>query len=577
MNNLEFILKLNDQFSTALKSAGVLSDSEAQRIADNMLKVGSQADKGFNKASSSATKFGEDVKHVENGMTEFGNKVENILQRVGIYFGIYAIAGYVKEATAEAQKLNTAQAQLANTLKDSGKYTTEGFKAIIKSSSEMSEHILYSKGEVIGLQSQLRLVGNISETTMKRMVTASADMAAKFGTSLGEAGNSLAKAINNPEMMRRLGMQLKIDPAIQQHIQDLAKHGKEAQAQLELLNIVEHKVGGAAAAAFNADPLAKFHKTMENIQLRIGAVAIVLETKLAAAFNAVTDAIKDVINWMEQHKTLMIIVGSVVGVVTAAIMLQYTWIGLVAGATKVWAAVQWVLNTSMLANPITWIIAAIIALIAVIGYVIYATKGWGQQWKDVVGFIKESWASFKDYFMLAWLDVQNSFMAGIELIEKGWYYLKSLWDKDGAAAGLAKINDEQNKRADAIAKQKGVLNSDLKAAESHLKWDLSWDSSKSVSGAIGDLKKKFGFGASTPGQDSAGAGDGGNMPTAGSDTAGAINSGGQKTISINIKSFIEHFELSSVNVKEGVGELENMMKELFLRVVNSANGLSSTN
>jgi hypothetical protein len=60
-------------------------------------------------------------------------------------------------------------------------------------------------------------------------------------------------------------------------------------------------------------------------------------------------------------------------------------------------------------------------------------------------------------------------------------------------------------------------------------------------------------------------------------TTKGLQSGGQKTITINIKSFIERFELSSVNVREGAAQLENMMKELFLRVVNSANGLSPTN
>jgi hypothetical protein len=37
-------------------------------------------------------------------------------------------------------------------------------------------------------------------------------------------------------------MQLKIDPQIQEHLQNLAKHGKEAQARLELLTIVENKL-----------------------------------------------------------------------------------------------------------------------------------------------------------------------------------------------------------------------------------------------------------------------------------------------------------------------------------------------
>ena len=50
---------------------------------------------------------------------------------------------------------------------------------------------------------------------------------------------------------------------------------------------------------------------------------------------------------------------------------------------------------------------------------------------------------------------------------------------------------------------------------------------------------------------------------------------GQREINITItKLGIDNFKLESVNVKEGVAELEKMMKEMFLRIVNSANGMA---
>ena len=576
-NALEFILKLQDMFSTPMKAAGAVSDSEAARIADDMNKVGGSATSNFKQASSSADNFKHHVKEAESGVGELFERVKRIGETFGIYLGFHEIVDFVKESKNETMQLNQASAQLANTLKNNGQYSKEAFKEIINGSSEMSEHILFSKGQVIELQSQLRLVGNIGEANMKRMVEASADMATKFHMNLNEAGNAIAKAVNDPEMMRRLGQTLKIDPAIQQHIQDLAKHGKEAAAQLELLNVVEGKVGGAAAAAFNADPLAQFSKTMEEIRLRIGNVALWLETKLASAFNTVTEAVKSVIAWMEQHKTLMEIVGVVVGIVTTAIIVQYTWIGLVAGATKAWAAVQWLLNSSMLANPITWIIAAIIALIAAIGYVIYTTKGWGQQWKDIMNFFKFSWASFKDYFMLVWLNVQDGFMTGIELIEKGWYHLKSLWDKDGAAAGLSKINDEQNKRAEAIAKQKGVLASDVKAAEASLKWDIS-SNGKTLGDLTSSLKKKLGF--STPMDYGGGNGEsapGGNYAiSGGKDKADAINSGGQRNITINVAKQQGAENVYVMSSKDAADDLITLIRGEMRKMLFSVEGAGNT-
>lgn len=47
-------------------------------------------------------------------------------------------------------------------------------------------------------------------------------------------------------------------------------------------------------------------------------------------------------------------------------------------ATKVWTATQWALNASLWANPITWIVAGVIALVAAIIWVATKTE-WGQK------------------------------------------------------------------------------------------------------------------------------------------------------------------------------------------------------
>lgn len=59
--------------------------------------------------------------------------------------------------------------------------------------------------------------------------------------------------------------------------------------------------------------------------------------------------------------------------------------------TAAWAAVQWLLNSAILANPLTWIVIAIIALIAVI--VLIATKTtWFQTiWQTMCNVVKAVW------------------------------------------------------------------------------------------------------------------------------------------------------------------------------------------
>ena len=71
-------------------------------------------------------------------------------------------------------------------------------------------------------------------------------------------------------------------------------------------------------------------------------------------------------------------------------------------ATKAWAAVQWVLNAAMTANPIGLIIAAIVALIAIV--VIIATKTtWFQDiWEAVWGTIQKIVAVVWNWIKANW-------------------------------------------------------------------------------------------------------------------------------------------------------------------------------
>jgi tape measure domain-containing protein len=251
--------------------------------------------------------------------------------------------------------------------------------------------------------------------------------------------------------------------------------------------------------------------------------------------------------------------------------------------TGIWNGIQSLLNATFWANPITWVIASIIALIAIIGYVIYTTDGWGKQWDSLIQFFKHSWAAFKEYFNFTWLNIVDGFMSGIELMLKGWYKLKSLWDEDGAAAGLAKINEQQNTRAAEIAKSKGVMETELKAAQDALKWELK-SNGKGMDDITAGIKKKLGFGggAVTPvsANVQAGADPGyGKMGGLGDGTGAAkgkvdaVNGGGQRSIVINITKVIETIENHLVGgSREVADEIEAAVRESMRRVFNSMNG-----
>ena len=253
------------------------------------------------------------VKKLEGAFGGLKETIAHTVESLGISFAIFKGMEFIGEAREYVEKLDKAEANLANTMQNMGNYSKEAFEKATGAADALFHKTGYAKDEILGLQAQLGLLGNVSEKEMGRIESVSADFAAKFGGGIQEAGNMLAKAINNPEMARRLGMQLKIDPAIMEHIQNLAKHGKEAEARLELLNIAEQKVGGAAAAVFDADPLARFNVAMTEIKETTGKLAVRVTESLAPALESITDGMKDAINvaveskkWIEEHSGLFL-------------------------------------------------------------------------------------------------------------------------------------------------------------------------------------------------------------------------------------------------------------------------------
>lgn len=81
---------------------------------------------------------------------------------------------------------------------------------------------------------------------------------------------------------------------------------------------------------------------------------------------------------------MLIPIAVVLGSIVAILATKYAILGLVRTATLAWAAAQWIVNAAYLASPITWVL---IAIIAVIGLIVYALYTWGDVTANVIGFV----------------------------------------------------------------------------------------------------------------------------------------------------------------------------------------------
>jgi len=324
-------------------------------------------------------------------------------------------------------------------------------------------------------------------------------------------------------------------------------------------------------------------KKMEKGQISIDDVRKAMETATGPGgkFNGMLDKIaktpygqmQNLIGTFDQMKVK---IGQAFLPIASRVMIFFSWIGeklgpylqpivvvlaaLAAGILIV-AAAQWVWNAAQLANPTTWIVLGIIALIAVILYVVSLFDGWGAAWGHLMDFLKYSWEYFKSGWVLSWLSLQDGFLKGIELIQTAWYNLQSLWDEEGANAGLAKIEAQQNERANEIAETKSQAAIEAVAAATAASKIVGKNGLK-----LGDKKEgnSESLLASLVPKPPKGKGD---VADDVKKSNNAIATGGTKntTINVHIGKQIEHFTLMTNSLKEGTAKLKEIIVDEMTR------------
>lgn len=133
--------------------------------------------------------------------------------------------------------------------------------------------------------------------------------------------------------------------------------------------------------------------------------------------------VKDVTGFLKEHKTAVL---AIVGLLAGLTVLTYAhaaamavssgaaraWVTqtkVVQAATKAWAAVQWVLNSALLANPVTWIVIAIIALVVVVILVVKKLGGW----HAVMDKLGKAFDKFKALMSKVWHAVKDAVVKGV--------------------------------------------------------------------------------------------------------------------------------------------------------------------
>jgi len=201
------------------------------------------------------------------------------------------------------------------------------------------------------------------------------DMSTAMGTDPQSAAIQLGKALNDPvagiSALSRVGVTFTDDQKAL--IQTLVDSGDTMGAQKVILAELNGEFGGSGAA--QADTYAG---KLFLLQDSFGDMGEAIVSAVVPALSDLFSAVTPVFNFLADNQGILIALATVLGVVLAT-------------AFYLWAASVWAANVALLANPTTWIVLGIMALIAIIVLLV-------MNWDAVVKFITDIWNGFISWF-----------------------------------------------------------------------------------------------------------------------------------------------------------------------------------
>lgn len=264
-----------------------------------------------------------------------------------------------------------------------------------------TEDWITAQGKALGIaDDQLRpALGVLARATgdvakAQSLASSAMDISVATGADMTSVAKALAKA--NAGSTASLG---KLVPGLDKAI--LAS-GDMAAIQTELARVV----GGSAAAAAesSAGKMQRFGLAMAETGESIGAA-------LLPVLDAILPKIQAFGSWAQDNTQTLIVIGGVIAGVAGAIVVLKV-------AMEAWTVVQWLLNSALLANPITWIVVAIAAFIAAI----------------VLAYNKVDW--FRAFIDTAWSAIQAAVKAVVDwFVSNVLPTLVKVWEGISTAIG----------------------------------------------------------------------------------------------------------------------------------------------
>ncbi len=579
-----------------------------------IIKISTTGQASVEKATSA-------VGELNNKVGSSANLFKKLSKLAGGMFAMYKVVTYVQRATAAYMEESVAVTKLGKVMQNTMNATQAETQSILDLTAAQQK--LGVIGDEVQLAGAQELATYLTKAdSLKKLIPVMNDVVAQqYGLNATQEQSVQIATMMGKVMDGQTGALSRWGYNFNEAQEKILKFGTEEQRTATLADVVSASVGNVNAALANT-PEGKLKQVADNmgdIQEKVGKAVISIKSAFAPAIEYIGSLLEQLTAWFERNQTQIIsivqtgaalfirsfqitgkaikgvadlftwftdgvksanpvflVAAGYIGTITVALLTYKTVMGIVTGVTKLWTMAQWALDAAMSANPIGAIIAAIVAYIALISYVIYKTDGWAKTWQNTVDFMGSCFEAFKTNFRIQWLYMEDMFMKGLENVQKGWYKVKGLWNKKESQEGLAELTRQRNERAAEIAAANGKLEGLQQKMSGTKVWEVTWNKDRKLSDLISGMKETLGI---TPPEIPGMTGTGTTSSVITGDIKNgteSIATGGTRStnITIDIGKLLETVNIYAQEFSDGMNDLEDKVIEAVTRALVTAQSLA---
>lgn len=372
------------------------------------------------KIVTDAKKGAKGLKNYQTGLQKFEKGAKRAAKPAAAVFAAGALMA--KGLVAAGEAASTSNARIENATSRIASYGDKhGAVAdrIVANAEKMARNTGIDQNIIKQGQATLLKFDSVADSadkmggTFDKATQAAADLAADgLGTVDRNAltlGRSLEQPAKGLSRLSRLGVTF--TDAEEEKIKVLAESGDKMAAQAIIMDRVSEASAGAAEAT--ADTSAKMKVGFTQAAEAIGLA-------LLPAFEQFVEALLVASQWAQEHSTLIIVLGTILMGLAAAILLVNGALMAMRAAIAVATAVQWLFNIALGANPIGLVVLAIAALVAGLVWFFTQTEIGQRIWETFVQVLTAQAKFLGAVLSAAWDGITAAFRWMAELVQGIW-------------------------------------------------------------------------------------------------------------------------------------------------------------